>query len=148
MLIDSLKIFYRRDLIKLKQELESYSNEANIWRIDRGILNSAGNLCLHLVGNLNAYIGAVLGKTDFVRNRPEEFSLKDIPRLELISKIEATVKMIDAVLDSLTEDQLQNEFPGAVSEGKPSTGHFLVHLATHLSYHLGQVNYHRRLLDH
>lgn len=148
MLNDTLKKLYSRDLVKLKQELELYNNEDNIWNISKDILNSAGNLSLHLIGNLNTYIGAELGGTGYVRNRPEEFSLKNVPRQELISKIERTIEMIDAVLPSLTEDQLKSQYPQAVSVGKVSTEYFLVHLATHLSYHLGQVNYHRRLLDY
>jgi hypothetical protein len=148
MLTDTLKILYSRDLVKLKQELELYNNEDNIWRIDKNILNSAGNLSLHLIGNLNTYIGAELGNTGYIRNRPEEFSLKNVPRQELISKIERTIEMLDATLSSLTEDQLKSEYPQTVFDGKVSTEYFLLHLATHLSYHLGQVNYHRRLLDY
>ncbi len=147
MLNDTLKTIYIRDLAKLKQELELYKNEDNIWNISKDILNSAGNLSLHLIGNLNAYIGADLGGTGYVRNRPEEFSLENVPRQELISKIERTIGMIDAVLPLLTEYQLKSEYPQVVSVGKVSTEYFLVHLATHLNYHLGQVNYHRRLLD-
>jgi uncharacterized damage-inducible protein DinB len=148
MLTDTLKLLYTRDLVKLKQELESYKNEDNIWRIDRNILNSAGNLCLHLIGNLNTYIGAELGNTGYIRNRPEEFSLKNIPRQELISKIEHTIEILDTTLGSLTEDQLNSEYPQIIADNKVSTEYFLVHLATHLGYHLGQVNYHRRLLDY
>jgi len=88
MLKDTLKVLYSRELVKLKQELELYKSEENIWRIEGGILNSAGNLCLHLIGNLNTYIGAELGNSGYVRNRPEECSLKNIPRQELVNKIE------------------------------------------------------------
>lgn len=148
MITDTLKTLYTRDLVKLKQELALYSSEENIWRIDQNILNSAGNLCLHLIGNLNTYIGAELGNTGYVRNRPEEFSLKNIPREELISKIDSTIAMVGPVLGSLTSGQLQSEYPQVVSEGPISTEYFLIHLAMHLSYHFGQVNYHRRLLDY
>ncbi len=147
MVTDTLKALYTRDLAKLKQEIALYSSEENIWRIDRNILNSAGNLCLHLIGNLNTYIGAELGNTAYIRNRPEEFSLKNIPGQELIGKIDTMIKMLEAVVGSLTEDQLKSEYPQVVLGGKVSTEYFLIHLATHLSYHLGQVNYHRRLLD-
>jgi uncharacterized damage-inducible protein DinB len=147
MVADTLKALYTRDLEKLKQELTLYSDEENIWRTDQNITNSAGNLCLHLIGNLNTYIGAELGNTGYIRNRPEEFSLKNIPRQELISKIDSTIAIIETVVGSLTEDQLKSEYPKVVFEGKMSTEYFLIHLATHLSYHLGQVNYHRRLLD-
>lgn len=148
MLTETLRTLYTRDLTKLKQELGLYNNEENIWRIDKNILNSAGNLCLHLIGNLNTYIGAELGDSGYIRNRPEEFSLKNIPREELISKINATIEVLEVVVGSLTEDQLKSEYPQIVLDGKVSTDHFLIHLAMHLSYHLGQVNYHRRLLDY
>jgi hypothetical protein len=147
MVIAILKTLYCRDLVKLKQELSLYSSEENIWRIDQNILNSAGNLCLHLVGNLNTYIGAELGNTGYVRNRPEEFSSKNIPKQQLIAKIDRTIGMLEAVLGALTDDQLKSEYPQLVSDGKVSIEYFLIHLAMHLSYHLGQVNYHRRLLD-
>ena len=147
MITDTLKLLYSRDLAKLKQEIELYTNEENIWRIDKNILNSAGNLCLHLVGNLNAFIGAELGGTGYIRNRPEEFSLKNIPRQELVSKIDNTIDVVEKTLSMLTEEQLRSEYPQIVLDGKFSTEYFLVHLVMHLSYHLGQVNYHRRLLD-
>jgi uncharacterized damage-inducible protein DinB len=147
MLIETVKELFKRDLDKLKTEIASYKNEKAIWHIEKGIANSAGNLCLHLVGNLNTFIGAQLGNTDYVRNRELEFSLKDIPKAELIKKIEDTITVIDASLDKLSDEELNNEYPVIVFDKKMSTGYFLVHLTTHLTYHLGQINYHRRLLD-
>ncbi|WP_427872583.1 DinB family protein [Flavobacterium sp. MMS24-S5] len=147
MVIESLKILFNRDLNKLKFEIESYEFEKQIWVIDKNISNSAGNLCLHLIGNLNTYIGAEIGKTGYVRNRPLEFSLKDIPKPELISKIEDTIEVINKSLDSLTEKDLEQIYPQIVFEKEMTTGFFLIHLSTHLAYHLGQINYHRRLLD-
>lgn len=146
MLIETLKSLFNRDLNKLKTEIDSYQNESQIWQIDKNISNSAGNLCLHLIGNINTYIGAELGKTDYIRDRPLEFSLKDIPRSELISKIEQTIVMVNTTLDSLTEADLEAIYPQIVFEKEMTTGFFLVHLATHLGYHLGQINYHRRLI--
>jgi uncharacterized damage-inducible protein DinB len=147
MIIPTLQTLFTRDLNKLKLEIELYKNEANIWSTDKAITNSAGNLCLHLIGNLNAFIGAEIGKTGYIRNRPAEFSLKNIPRAELIAGIEETIKAIELSLGKLKEEDLDKEYPQLVFEAKTTTGYFLVHLATHLAYHLGQVNYHRRLLD-
>jgi uncharacterized damage-inducible protein DinB len=147
MIIESLKSLYNRYLNKLKTEIESYRNETAIWKTDKNISNSAGNLCLHLVGNLNNYIGAELGKTGYIRNREQEFSLKDIPQAELIEKVTATVDMVDDVLSQLTPEDLEKEYPLAVFGDTMTTGYFLIHLITHLDYHLGQINYHRRLLD-
>ncbi len=147
MLLDVLKVMFTEDLNKLKQEIELYQSEKNLWRIDKSILNSSGNLCLHLVGNLNTYIGATLGQSGYIRNRDQEFSLKDIPQKELIQKIEDTIEVVDRVLGELKESDLQKEYPLVVLGEKTSTEYFLVHLVAHLNYHLGQINYHRRLLD-
>ncbi|WP_029268655.1 DUF1572 family protein [Flavobacterium sp. KJJ] len=146
MLIETLKTLFNRDLHKLKVEIESYQNESQIWAIDKNISNSGGNLCLHLIGNINTYIGAEIGKTGYIRNRPLEFSLKDIPRSELINKIEETILVVNNAFDTLTEADLEKIYPQIVFEKEMTTDFFLVHLSTHLGYHLGQINYHRRLV--
>jgi hypothetical protein len=147
MLIETLKMLFNRDLNILKFEIDSYQNETNLWKIESNISNSAGNLCLHLIGNLNTYIGAEFGKTGYIRNRALEFSLKDIPKAELLSKIEATKIVVNNALDVISEENLKAEYPILVFENKTSTEFMFIHLTTHLAYHLGQINYHRRLLD-
>ena len=147
MITESLRSLFNRDLNQLKKEIEAYQNEENLWIIDRNIANSAGNLCLHLVGNINHFIGAQLGNTGYERHRDLEFSLKNIPRAELIEKVEATAAMIDSVLPQLSEEDLKKEYPLVVFESTMTTEYFLIHLVAHLDYHLGQINYHRRLLD-
>jgi len=147
MITESLRSLFNRDLNKLKTEIEAYQNEENLWKTDNNIANSAGNLCLHLVGNINNFIGAQLGNTGYIRHRELEFSLKDVPRAELIEKVEATIAMIDYVLPQLSEEDLKKEYPLVVFESKMTTDYFLIHLVAHLDYHLGQINYHRRLLD-
>lgn len=147
MITEVLNTIFKRELLKLKIEIESYKEESNLWRIEKNIANSSGNLCLHLIGNLNTYIGATLGHTGYIRNRDAEFSLKNIPRKELIKKIEETIQVIDQILPQLTTGQLEKEYPIIVLKEPTSTEYFLVHLATHLTYHLGQINYHRRLLE-
>ncbi len=147
MITEVLNTIFKRELLKLKVEIESYKEESNLWRIEKNITNSSGNLCLHLIGNLNTYIGATLGHTGYIRNRDAEFSLKNIPRKELIKKIEETIEVIDQILPNLTTGQLEKEYPIIVLKEPTSTEYFLVHLATHLTYHLGQINYHRRLLE-
>lgn len=147
MTIDILKSLYNRGLNKLKIEIESYQNEESLWKIDKHILNSGGNLCLHLLGNLNTYIGAELGKTGYVRQRDLEFSLKDIPKTELLEKLESLIKLVSSTLEKLSDEDLKKEYPTEALGYKMTTEYFLIHLFGHLSYHLGQINYHRRLLD-
>ena len=147
MLKQVLKELFHRDLGKLKNEIGAYRNEQKLWYIEKNIANSGGNLCLHLVGNLNTYIGAEFGKTGYVRDRPLEFSAKDVPQQKLLQMIDETIAVVDAALDKLTDQDMENEYPQLVFEQKTTTGYFLAHLAMHLNYHLGQINYHRRLLD-
>lgn len=147
MLIDTLKMILSRDLMKLKAEIELYKNEKNIWLIDKDIANSAGNLCLHLIGNLNTYIGKEIGKTNYVRDRDLEFAQKDVARTELVKNIDATAIVVQDALNKMKEEELDKEYPLLVFDKKTSTEYFLVHLVAHFSYHLGQINYHRRLLD-
>ena len=147
MIVNSIKSIFIRDLSKLKGEIESYPNENSIWEIRSDINNSAGNLTLHLIGNLNTYIGAELNKTGYIRNRELEFTLKNIPRVQLIQSIEATISVIENVLDQLSVKDLKKEYPTLIWEKKTSTEYVLIHLTTHLAYHLGKINYHRRLLN-
>lgn len=147
MQVEVFRKIFARDLNKLKEEIELYSNEQNIWKVDGNIANTAGNLCLHLVGNLNTYIGKELGGTGYVRNRPLEFSLRDISRKELLDKIDETIKVVDQSLSKLTDKSLTEEYPLLVYEAGDSTGYVLTSTIVHLGYHLGQINYHRRLLD-
>lgn len=147
MLTQTLQSLFNRDLNRLKKEIELYQNEEAIWKVEQHIANSAGNLCLHLVGNLKTFVGAVLGHSGYIRNRELEFSAKNVQRAELIQGVVETIQIVDQVLGTLTEDQLKKEFPVLVFENRTSTEYMLIHLATHLGYHLGQVNYHRRLLD-
>ena len=147
MLIETLIKLFKRDLNKLKVEIESYSDEKNLWLTDKDIVNSAGTLCLHLVGNLNAYIGAELGHSGYIRQRDLEFSLRDVPRSQLIRQVDETIVIVENTLNRLTGEDLDKEYAMQVFNEAMTTEYFLVHLSTHLTYHLGQINYHRRLLD-
>ena len=146
MLIQVLSDIYERDLAKLKGEIEGYSNASDLWVVEGDITNSGGNLTLHIVGNLQHFIGAVLGGSDYVRDRDLEFSDTGVPREDLVAAIDETRAVLKRTFENLADEDLESDYPIDVF-GKPmTTGYFLVHLATHLNYHLGQVNYHRRIL--
>ena len=147
MTVKEIQLFYKRDIEKLKLEISLYSNETNLWITEGNISNSAGNLCLHLIGNLNYFICAVLGKTNYVRNRDLEFSQNNIPRKKLISSIVEVATTIHETLQNMTNDMLSDDYPEKKFDEKKSIEYLLLHLQHHLSYHLGQINYHRRLLD-
>jgi len=146
-LLKTLSTIFERDLTKLRNEINGYHTESNIWIIDKEIKNSAGNLCLHLTGNLNTFVCAELGDTSYVRDREFEFNGKDVPRETLVTQIDQTIVDVTSTLGQLTEDALYGDYPTLVFKEKMTTEFFLLHLSAHLNYHLGQVNYHRRLLD-
>ncbi|MDO8550149.1 MAG: DinB family protein [Ignavibacteria bacterium] len=147
MLKENLKEIFTRDLTKLKTEIESYSNESNLWVISKNILNSGGNLCLHINGNLKHFIGTVLGKSGYVRDRESEFKNKNIPRKELLNSTDETITIINKTIESLPEEMLSKSYPKEFNNSTVTVEFLLIHLAAHLNYHLGQINYHRRLLD-
>ena len=143
---ESLIKIFERDLLKLEEEIKLYPSEESLWKIHGEIKNPGGNLCLHLCGNLQYYIGAILGGTDYKRNRDLEFAAKQIPKKELISDILKTRKAVKTTLEKIDVFMLEQEYPMQVFSHSMTTTFFLIHLAAHLGYHLGQVNYHRRLL--
>lgn len=147
MLIETFKFLFKRDLLKLKQEIESYNDQSKLWYVEKGISNSAGNLCLHLIGNLNHFIGATLGNTGYVRNRELEFSQKNVPADELVKSINDTMMVVENTLTKFSDNILNEDFPLLYNNERVSTMLMLTHLLTHLGYHLGQINYFRRLYD-
>ncbi len=146
-MINILSQLFQRDLEKLKTEITSYNDEKKMWEVSGEIKNSAGNLCLHVCGNLQHFVGAVIGKSSYVRKRDLEFSKKNVPVEEMVKGIDKTLEVVKQTLNELKEEKLDETFPINVFGEEMTTGFFLTHLTTHLSYHLGQINYHRRLLD-
>ncbi len=137
---------YVRDLNKLKSEINLYSDEKKIWELKGDISNTAGNLCLHLTGNLHHFIGAILGNTGYIRDRDAEFALKNIPREKLNENIDSAINVIQTTLTSITDADLKKDFPIEKNGKIETTEHMLLHLYGHLTYHIGQINYHRRMI--
>jgi uncharacterized damage-inducible protein DinB len=135
-----------RDLRAMQREVEAYGAESDLWRLTPSIPNSAGTLALHVAGNIRHYIGAVLGGNGYVRDRDAEFSQRDVPRAEVLRRLDAATADVGATLGRLTEPEMAATFPETVAGRHVTTTDILMHLAVHLTYHLGQVDYHRRLL--
>lgn len=147
MILKNFISVFERDLDKLIQEIESYFDEKNLWLIDGTISNSAGNLTLHLIGNLNNFIGKEIGGFDYTRNREFEFGAKDVPRQELVNEINNCKKRLIVSLEGMDISLVEKDYPLEVFGKKMTHCFFITHLYGHLNYHLGQINYHRRLLD-
>ncbi len=127
--------------------MNAYTTEADVWKIADGIANSGGNLCLHLVGNLKHFVGRILGNIPYERQREKEFSDKNIPVVILVKSIDETMDAVTKTLKILSDEDFNKSYPIHVFGTEMTTGTFLMHLYGHLNYHLGQINYHRRLLN-
>ena len=146
-MIEDLRTLFLRDLNKLKKEINAYNYESTIWHTDGAISNSAGNLCKHLTGNLRHFIGHILGSSDYIRDREGEFSTPNLSKVDLNLEIELAEEAINFTFNQLDITKMQKTYPIEVFGHKMTVQYFLFHLLSHLNYHLGQVNYHRRLLD-
>ena len=145
--IDDLTSLYRRDLSRLAEEIMEFEWDEQLWVTRDGITNPAGNLCLHINGNLNHFIGAVLGQTGYVRDREYEFSGRDRSRHQLAAMTQDTLEMLVRVLGGLDREAAEQDYPLKLYGETWSTGLFLLHLYGHLNYHLGQINYLRRVIE-
>lgn len=146
-MITELTALYTRDLTKVMAELEAYASDDALWTVRGEIANSAGTLALHLSGNLSQFVGEDLGGVPYERDRPAEFSRRDVPRAELLADLRRTLNVVQATLAGLDETRLDHINPRQLP-GFPdnmTTRFFLIHLYGHLNYHLGQINSHRRL---
>jgi hypothetical protein len=133
----SLAHLFARDLARLAQEIEAFPDEVSLWQVPIGITNPAGSLILHIEGNLREYIGRQLAGVPYLRDRPQEFSLRSVCREVLLAKVIGLKQDIPSAVAQLTDQQLEAEYPETVL-GRPLTVHqFLIHLYGHLNWHLG-----------
>lgn len=146
MLKTTLLEFFERELLKLREEIALYPDERSLWETVGDINNSAGNLCLHLCGNMQHFVGAVLGHSGYVRDRDSEFARKHVPTEELIEGIDTTLRAVKTTLEGLDEAAFTAAYPVDKHGKAVTTDYMLLHLLSHFNYHLGQINYHRRLL--
>ena len=137
---------YQRDLTRLQQEIEAFPTDESLWQVVPGIANPAGTLVLHLEGGLKHFIGNRLGNVDYRRNRPAEFSTKGLTKAELLSRIEELRRLIPSVIRSLSEEAMRTQYPEVILERPLSTEAWLISLFGHVSWHLGQIDYLRRML--
>jgi uncharacterized damage-inducible protein DinB len=141
---DLLRTTMTRELRAVRREIEAYPDEASVWRVVPGIPNTGGTLALHLAGNVQHFFGSVLGRDGYVRDRDAEFARRNVPRSELLAGIDAAIASLDRTLASMDDSRLIQAYPEQIAKRTVGTGAFLLHLANHLAYHLGQIDYHRR----
>lgn len=147
MLKENLIEIFERDINKLRNEISLYKSESALWAVEGDIKNCGGNLCLHLIGNLREFIGRILGGVEYTRDRDKEFSLKGVSQAALLEGVDAANEAVKTALDKLNKDDFKKIYPIDVVKNNMTTEYFLLSLLGHLNYHLGQINYHRRLID-
>ena len=146
MITPVLIVLFEQNLSKLHEEISQYPDDSSLWVVKEGIKNSGGNLCLHLTGSLQHFIGNVIGESGYIRNRDAEFTLKNISKHKLLNEIENTKVAVKDALEQCSKDELAKNYPLPLNGETVTTEFFLLHMLSHLNYHLGQINYHRRLL--
>ncbi len=135
-----------RDLTSVTDQVEAYPDDGSLWADAPGIANTGGTLALHIAGNLHHFIGTVLGSATYVRNRDAEFNARGASRAEIVKALKAAQHDVATSLENLPEDALAEDFPEQIGGAALSTEQALLHFAAHLTYHLGQIDYHRRFV--
>jgi hypothetical protein len=145
--MDYYKAQFSKYLAQLKKEIESYKTDEGLWHIAEGTGNAPATLALHLCGNLKHNFGAVIGKTGYIRNRDLEFSARGVPRAEILEEISSAADMVLPIIENLTVNDLSKPFEESSHGEEQSIGDAIVRLSLHLAYHIGQINYHRRITN-
>jgi len=146
MITEKFLAWYLRDLNKLKEELSLFKNENDLWKVEKQIFNSAGTLTIHLIGNIKHFFGAQLANNGYVRNRDKEFADRNIPREIILKEIDEIIAITQKILPTINDEKFNSEYPIEFLGNKRTVGEILFILYGHLNYHLGQINYHRRLI--
>ncbi len=136
-----------RDLGGMKKEIEAFPDDQQIWDVLPGVSNPAGTLAIHSCGNLKHYIGVVLGGASYKRDRENEFANRFMTRDEICCEIDSTVTLLRQTLSVIDPEMLGSTYPERVGSFELNTQQFLLHLCSHLSLHLGQAGYLRRILS-
>jgi hypothetical protein len=144
-LTDIINLLMQRELRAFKRELEAYPDDASVWRSAPGVENPGGTFALHVAGNLQHFVGAQLGRSGYVRDRDSEFRRRDVPRVEMYAEIDRAMRSVEQTLTGDLPTSFPEDFPEQIAGKTIRTDVWLMHLVAHLAYHLGQLDYHRRL---
>ena len=143
-LAETIRTVMLRELRAVRRTIEAYPDDASPWAERPGLPNAGGTLVLHIAGNLQHFLGTVLGGTGYRRDRDAEFARRGASRAELVAEIDAAIAAVDGTLAALSPAALDAQYPVPILGRVVWTRDYLVHLAAHLAYHLGQLDYHRR----
>lgn len=146
MLRTAVQAILLRELGAVRRSVEVYPDDASLWVERRGLPNPGGTLVLHMAGNLQHFVGAVLGNSGYRRDRAAEFSRRGVSRADLLDEIDAAAEAVERGMNAISDDAMADAYPESIAGRSVATGDYLAHLAAHLAYHLGQLDYHRRVV--
>ena len=144
--VDDLRLLLTRELEGFRREVAQHADDEALWRTAPGVTNAVGNLALHVAGNLQHFVGALLGDTGFVRNRDAEFATRAGTRADVDRALASTIDAVRQTLTGMTDAELEQPMPGTPNGLRTTRGRFLMHLVAHAAFHLGQAGYARRML--
>lgn len=136
---ESRRRLYDESLPRIRKCLAELGVD-EIWARPNEQTVSAGNLVLHLAGNVRQYVVATLGGVPDVRERQKEFDAAGpMPAAELLERLEKAMAEAAPVIDRLDPASLLRTYrvQGFVESGLS----ILVHVVEHFSYHTGQIAY-------
>ena len=136
---------FDRELGLLEEEIAAYRDDADLWTTIGAQKNAPATLAIHVVGGLNAMVGASLGNTGYIRDRDLEFSRRGVSRDDVIQMIRYCRDTIVPIIAGLDDDSLAGIHPGPVPPALKgiTTQRFLMHLLWHVGWHRGHIYYHR-----
>jgi len=115
-------------------------SEKEIWWRPNEASNAAGNIVLHLCGNVRQWIISGLGGAPDLRERDREFSERGpVPRRVLISQLKRTVKKACQTIDRVSPKNLSRQFE--IQGFRVSGLLAIAHVYEHFAYHTGQIIY-------
>ena len=148
--LSTVRALLARELRAVRRQVERYADDEGPWRELPGVPNAGGTLVLHLAGNLQHYLGAVLGGSGYRRDRDAEFARRGVACDALLTEVDAALHAVERGLAAVDASALDAPYPERFDGGTVRTRDLLLHLHAHLAYHLGQIDYHRRAVanDH
>ena len=131
---------------RLLDILESIDDEG-LWQPGPGGSNSIGTLARHLTGNLRHFLGAGVLHDGYERDRPREFSEKNLPGRVVAADLLKALGVAREALRSIDSAAVTKPHTTPTGEEFATLGHLTLHLAAHFAYHVGQANYAARALQ-
>jgi uncharacterized damage-inducible protein DinB len=123
------------------RELAAPLSEQQFWAKPFAFGNSFGHLVLHLIGNLNYYIGAQIAGTGYVRDRPLEFSNASPPsKAEVLNRLDEAIAMVIRTIRSQSAEDWSREYSGTGVDAR-NRFEMVMQCDSHLQHHVGQMMY-------